>query len=60
MSTVFKPFVYFYNEFGLRSVQATGRNAYLIIAARSCRMFAYGMVALVLGRVEQRCVQLIC
>ncbi|KAI1123215.1 major facilitator superfamily domain-containing protein [Nemania abortiva] len=40
---------WFYREFGLASVHATGRNAYLIILARTCRMFAYGTNALILA-----------
>ncbi|KAJ8129276.1 hypothetical protein O1611_g4356 [Lasiodiplodia mahajangana] len=42
---------WFYHEFGLASLHATGRNAYLIILARTCRMFAYGTNALILGDV---------
>ncbi|KAF2722527.1 MFS general substrate transporter [Polychaeton citri CBS 116435] len=42
MSSLARPFTWFYVEFGIRSIHETGRNAYLIILARSCRMFAYG------------------
>lgn len=49
MSTAIKSIRWFYHEFGLASVHATGRNAYLIILARTCRMFAYGTNSLVLG-----------
>ena len=38
-----------YNEFGVASVYATGLDAWLIIIARSCRMFAYGAAALVIA-----------
>ncbi|KAI0099601.1 major facilitator superfamily domain-containing protein [Nemania sp. FL0031] len=40
---------WFYHEFGLASLHATGRNAYLIILARTCRMFAYGTNSLILA-----------
>ncbi|KAI3336973.1 MFS general substrate transporter [Xylariaceae sp. AK1471] len=40
---------WFYHEFGLASIHATGRNAYLIILARTCRMFAYGTNSLILA-----------
>jgi predicted MFS family arabinose efflux permease len=36
-------------ESGLPSVASTGRDAMLIILARSCRMFAYGASSLVLA-----------
>ncbi|KAI3328480.1 major facilitator superfamily domain-containing protein [Ustulina deusta] len=49
MSTATKSIRWFYHEFGLASVHATGRNAYLIILARTCRMFAYGTNSLVLA-----------
>ncbi|GAW19199.1 hypothetical protein ANO14919_086830 [Xylariales sp. No.14919] len=49
MSTVMNPIRWFYHEFGLASVHATGRNAYLIILARTCRMFAYGTNSLILA-----------
>jgi MFS family permease len=38
-----------YNEFGIASVHNTGRDAWLIIMARCCRMFAYGTNALILA-----------
>ncbi|KAI0888053.1 MFS general substrate transporter [Annulohypoxylon maeteangense] len=40
---------WFYHEFGLAAIHETGLNAYLIILARTCRMFAYGTNALILG-----------
>ncbi|CAK7210989.1 hypothetical protein SCUCBS95973_000978 [Sporothrix curviconia] len=40
---------YVYRESGLASVFATGTDAWIIIVARSCRMFAYGASALVLA-----------
>ncbi|KAK1091547.1 hypothetical protein LTR48_006079 [Friedmanniomyces endolithicus] len=49
MSTLLKPFTWFYHAFGLVSIQDTGRNAYLIILARACRMFAYGTNSLILA-----------
>lgn len=42
-------FVWLYREFGLASLRQTGRDAWLIILARACRMFAYGTNALVLA-----------
>ncbi|EME39863.1 hypothetical protein DOTSEDRAFT_74680 [Dothistroma septosporum NZE10] len=49
MAAVARPFLWFYHEFGLDSVHASGRNAWLIILARSLRMFAYGTNALILA-----------
>ncbi|CAK7200056.1 hypothetical protein SEUCBS139899_002744 [Sporothrix eucalyptigena] len=40
---------YVYRESGLASVFTTGVDAWIIILARSCRMFAYGASALVLA-----------
>jgi len=40
---------WFYNEFGLASIQATGRNAYLIITARTMRMVSFGGTQVMLG-----------
>lgn len=51
MSTLVKPFTWFYREFGINAVHNTGRNAYLIILARTCRMFAYGTNSLILGEL---------
>ncbi|KAI1102055.1 MFS general substrate transporter [Jackrogersella minutella] len=44
-----KPFKWFYHEFGLAAINETGLDAYLIILARTCRMFAYGTNALILA-----------
>jgi hypothetical protein len=52
-SSVARPlswFNWFYNEFGLGSIQATGRNAYLIITARTMRMISFGMTQVMLGK----------
>lgn len=49
MSAVLKPFKWFYHEFGISAIHETGRNAYLIIFARACRMFAYGTNSLILA-----------
>ncbi|KAI1752892.1 major facilitator superfamily domain-containing protein [Xylaria castorea] len=49
MSTAINPIRWFYHEFGLASLHATGLNAYLIILARTCRMFAYGTNSLILA-----------
>lgn len=35
--------------FGLRAIHETGRNAYLILAARCLRMTAHGAISLILG-----------
>ncbi|KAI1141497.1 MFS general substrate transporter [Hypoxylon sp. FL0543] len=40
---------WFYHEFGLAAIHETGSDAYLIILARTCRMFAYGTNALILA-----------
>jgi len=53
MLSAFRPFAWFYEEFGLVSIHETGRNAYLIILARSCRMFAYGTNSLILGAYNE-------
>ncbi|ETI29370.1 hypothetical protein G647_01823 [Cladophialophora carrionii CBS 160.54] len=49
MSMILRPFTWFYHEFGIVSIHETGRNAWLIILARSCRMFAYGTNSLILA-----------
>lgn len=49
MSALLKAAARFYHDFGIASVHETGRNAYLIIVARACRMFAYGTNSLILG-----------
>lgn len=40
---------YIYQESGLASLWLTGRDAWLIIFARCCRMFAYGASSLILA-----------
>lgn len=40
---------YIYQESGLASLWTTGRDAWLIILARCCRMFAYGASSLILA-----------
>ncbi|KKY32151.1 putative major facilitator superfamily transporter [Diaporthe ampelina] len=40
---------YAYHESGLASLWTTGRDAWLIIFARCCRMFAYGASSLILA-----------
>ncbi|KIW74808.1 hypothetical protein Z517_11578 [Fonsecaea pedrosoi CBS 271.37] len=49
MSVIFGHFQWFYHEFGIVAIHETGRNAWLIILARSCRMFAYGTNSLILA-----------
>lgn len=54
MASVTRPlswFNWFYNEFGLGSIQVTGRNAYLIITARTMRMISFGMTQVMLGKL---------
>ncbi|KAL7622099.1 hypothetical protein AAE478_007601 [Parahypoxylon ruwenzoriense] len=46
---ILRPLRWFYHEFGIAAIHETGRNAYLIILARTCRMFAYGTNALILA-----------
>lgn len=38
-----------YHEFGVGSVYTTGKDAWLIILGRSCRMFAYGANSLIMA-----------
>ena len=38
-----------YHVFGIASVYDTGRDAWLVILARSCRMFAFGATSLILA-----------
>lgn len=49
MSALIGPIKWFYHEFGIASIHETGRNAWLMILARSLRMVAYGAIALILG-----------
>ncbi|KAI1333526.1 MFS general substrate transporter [Xylariaceae sp. FL0016] len=49
MQAALRAVQWFYHEFGIASIHNTGRNAYLIILARTCRMFAYGTNALILA-----------
>ncbi|KIW28486.1 uncharacterized protein PV07_08146 [Cladophialophora immunda] len=49
MSVILRPLKWFYHEFGIVAIHETGRNAWLIILARSCRMFAYGTNSLILA-----------
>ena len=41
-----------YYEFGVDAIYETGRNAYLILLARMCRMVAHGANSLVLGMAD--------
>ncbi|KAI1490947.1 major facilitator superfamily domain-containing protein [Biscogniauxia mediterranea] len=49
MPEVSRTFRWLYNEFGIASVYHTGRDAWLIILSRACRMFAYGAAALIIA-----------
>ena len=49
MSGILRPIKWFYHEFGIDAVHHVGRNAYLLIVARACRMFAFGTNSLILG-----------
>lgn len=54
MASIPRALTWLYNEFGLVSIQATGRNAYLIITARSMRMVSFGMTQVILGKIMPR------
>lgn len=54
MASIARPLVWFYHEFGLVSIAATGRNAYIIILARSMRMIAFGMTQVMLGECSPK------
>ncbi|KAH6657076.1 major facilitator superfamily domain-containing protein [Truncatella angustata] len=49
MEAIVGPLKWFYHEFGVASIYETGRNAWLIILARSLRMIAYGANSLILA-----------
>lgn len=49
MSNILRPIKWFYHEFGIDAVHQTGRNAYFLILARTCRMFAFGTNSLILA-----------
>lgn len=49
MAVVIKQIKWLYREFGLHSLYETGKDAWLIILARTCRMFAFGTNALILA-----------
>lgn len=49
MALLLTPFKWLYKEFGLNSLQETGRDAWLIILSRSTRMLAYGAQSLLLA-----------
>jgi len=49
MAVVIKQIKWIYHEFGLDSLYETGKDAWLIILARSCRMFAFGTNSLILA-----------
>lgn len=44
-----KSALWLYHESGVRSVHLTGRDAWLIILARTCRMFAFGGASLIMA-----------
>jgi hypothetical protein len=50
MAIVLDKIEWLYHEFGLSSVVKTGKDAWIIIAQRTLRMFAYGTTSLILGR----------
>lgn len=49
MSFFLVPVNWVYKEFGIGSLYNTGRDAWLIILARCCRMFAYGASSLIIA-----------
>jgi MFS family permease len=48
-SRLHKTALWFYHESGVRSVYITGRDAWFIILARTCRMFAFGGTSLIMA-----------
>lgn len=48
-SFLHQPIRWLYNEFGIASVYTTGRDAWLIILARTCRMFAFGAISIIIA-----------
>ncbi len=49
MVNLLYPLQWFNRYFGVAAIHETGRNAYLIILARSCRMVANGAITVILG-----------
>ncbi|KAF2159225.1 hypothetical protein M409DRAFT_61044 [Zasmidium cellare ATCC 36951] len=49
MATLLRPLKWFLREFGLSSIHAVGRDAYIVIACRTLRMFAHGATTLILA-----------
>jgi MFS family permease len=49
MAFLLSPVKWLYHEFGVSSIYDTGRDAWLIILSRCCRMFAYGTNSLILA-----------
>src|SRR5258706_14514419 len=49
MAPVINQIKWLYREFGLASLYETGRDSWLIILARCCRMFAYGANSLIIA-----------
>lgn len=49
MAFLLAPAKWLYHEFGLSSLHSTGRDAWLIILSRCCRMLAYGTNSLILA-----------
>ncbi|KAK2593081.1 hypothetical protein QQS21_009211 [Conoideocrella luteorostrata] len=49
MLAVRKPLKWMYHEFGVSSVYASGSDTWLVILARTCRMFAFGAISLIIA-----------
>ncbi|BDD58850.1 hypothetical protein MAP00_004096 [Monascus purpureus] len=49
MWSLSRPIAWLYIEFGVASLVDTGRDAWFIILARTCRMFAFGAISLVIA-----------
>jgi MFS family permease len=49
MSSLLMPFKWLYKEFGIASIYHTGRDAWLVILSRTCRMFAFGATSLIIA-----------
>lgn len=52
MTALLAPLIWFYHAFGLAAIHATGRDAYIIVAARMLRMLAHGANSLILGLIS--------
>jgi MFS family permease len=49
MDAISRPAVWLYHHLGLQSLYECGKDAWIILFTRSCRMFAYGGASLILA-----------